>query len=189
MPKKEEKKIMYSSDEAAKPTTVTGWLDKDGRFWQNERDARFASHTHDICQCGKEMKRGYTKCQSCISVTRRENYFKLPLVEWDGNTPLSDYNGDKYFFSEDDLMEYCNENELNGEDLMLVTCEPIGINTIDSGSWEDCVSEDGDTIFGYYPELERRVKELNEFIETLAPVAYEPAKKIINYSYKYETES
>jgi len=60
-------KVLYASDEAAQLVTVTGWRSRTGRFYgSDEHLARWDGCTHQICECGAEMPRGFTKCNTCI---------------------------------------------------------------------------------------------------------------------------
>jgi hypothetical protein len=109
----EEKIIMYDSPEAAEQITLTGWISKgkDGQFWyKDEHMARWAGCTHKKCDCGNVMKKSYTMCETCRAKAARERYLKLPFKEWDRVEPVTESWGDKYFFNEEDLIEYMMEN-------------------------------------------------------------------------------
>jgi hypothetical protein len=46
-----EKIVMMDSDEAASIQTVTGWVDRHGRFWgKDEHQARWCGATHRKCK-------------------------------------------------------------------------------------------------------------------------------------------
>jgi len=48
---KTEKVVMMDSDEAASIQTVTGWVDRQGRFWgSDEHQARWSGATHRKCK-------------------------------------------------------------------------------------------------------------------------------------------
>lgn len=48
---KTEKIVMMDSDEAASIQTVTGWVDRQGRFWGgDEHQARWCGATHRKCK-------------------------------------------------------------------------------------------------------------------------------------------
>lgn len=111
----EEKKIMYESPEAATfKTGISGWVSANGRFFGNGRDAenmaRYDGCTHHIAECGHEAERHWLACSECRIKKDRERYFSYPVVEWDGSTPIVIFDDDRYFFSEDDLLEYCENN-------------------------------------------------------------------------------
>ena len=94
-------KILYASEEAAKQTTVTGWVSRHGKFYgENEHLARWDGCTHRICGCGNEMERAYTACQQCRSKKHREQYEAMPFKEWDGVAMLVLYGDDTYFQEE-----------------------------------------------------------------------------------------
>lgn len=173
-----KQKIMYESPEAARLVSMTmdgkeiskGWLSVDNCFFTEERNARYRSHTHSLCECGGEAERGYTCCPSCIANKKMERFKALPFKEWDGVTPLCIYGDDKFFFSSDDIDEYLEEQGLNSDDLMLVVCTELHYNTIDEDYWEDVLPEDGEI-----PEtLKIKLIELNNFIKTLPVASYYP---------------
>lgn len=162
---------MYDSPEAAQLKTVSGWISSDGRFFGNDENlARFAGSTHKICECGNEMPVSRIVCDSCYAKVRAEKYWKLPFKEWDRETPLVVYDDDKFFWDEDQIIEYLEENELNPEDLKLVICEPRYPSPIDSSYWEDDLPEDHELP----DELQNKIVELNKFIKTLEPLGWWP---------------
>lgn len=175
---KEEKIIMYDSNEAAQYKTVSGWVSSDGRFFgKDEHMARFAGSTHSKCECGNVKKRSYTKCESCIAKMVKERYNALEFRTWDGASPLCLYNDDKYFFDESEVSDYLEENDLAPEDLMLVMCKPVYAKQIQTDYWEDEMPEDYDLP----TELQKKVDEINSFIQTLAPLSYIESKLRTKY--------
>lgn len=172
---KQEQKIMYDSDQAAQLKTVTGWMSADGRFFgKDEHMARYCGCTHMLCECGNEMKKGYGKCESCRRKKEQENYLNLPLVEWDGSTPLVIYNDDKYFFDESDIADYCEINEVMPEDLRLCICEPNLFTGVDYEMWTDILPEDCDDL---PKKLVEGIKVLNKLIGELPPASWSQGKK------------
>src|SRR6185295_16106581 len=126
---KENKIIMQESDEAATfRTDISGWVSSTGRFFGNgkdgERMARYEGSTHHLCDCGKAAEKAYISCSECRRKNSNDRYNALPFVEWDGKTPLTEWDGDKYFFNEEDIYQYCENNEINSSELMLVICKP-----------------------------------------------------------------
>lgn len=114
---------MYDSPEAAQPITVTAWKTPQGTVYLDEHIARYSGCTHRLCECGNEAKKTYSKCKSCHHKAVTERWQNLPEKVWDGNEPIAMYDGDKYFFSEDDLAVYCEDHDCKAKDLMLVFCE------------------------------------------------------------------
>lgn len=148
---KGEKEIMYDSPEAATfKTGISGWVSSDGRFWGNGKDAehmaRYSGCTHHIAPCGHKAIIGWSLCDDCRSKKQQENYLKLPLIEWDGVTPLCLYNEDKYFFDEDDIVMYCEDSEIPSTDLQLCICTPNKYTEVDVDAIapEDVSPEDYD---------------------------------------------
>lgn len=173
--------IMYDSPEAAEVKTITGWVSsgKGGYpshyYGKDEHMARWAGCTHLKCDCGKIMEKGWTKCDECRTKSARERYFALPYKEWDGKEYVVDWDGDKYFWSEEDLIEYMEENEINEIDLLF--CSPIGYSQIDTES----VASDSHEDWEPTSELEKKIAEFNEYIQTLPPHSWEPGKIRTNY--------
>lgn len=141
-----ETMILTSSDEAAKfVTDIKGWVSRDGRFYgDDERLARWAGATHIICECGKPARKSYTCCDECQSKRATERWLALPIVVWDEVTPLCIYQDDTYFFGLDEVIDHCEANDLDIENLQLVVCEPSHLRQIDEDYWEDELPEDGE---------------------------------------------
>lgn len=167
---KEEKVIMYNSPEAATyRTNIEGWVNSEGRFWgKDEHMARWSGCTHKACACGKQMSKHYTKCEGCRNRANMERYNALPEKEYDGEY-LYSHVADKYFFSEDELLEYCEDEEVKPEDLRLVFCEPNYLGTLELNCDEfpeDAVSK----------EVLSKLDELNRLIQAHKPISYSPGK-------------
>ena len=183
----EEKKkiIMYDSDEAATyKTDIKGWVSSDGFFCgdgkQGEQTARYRGSTHTKCECGNIIKtRSYNKCETCRNKISFENYTKLPFRKYMGE-PVVDYDGDEYFFSEEQLVDYLYENDLTEIDLLF--CDENNWQEIEPDYWCDCMIEDGELPL----ELEKAMEALNEVIRNLPAALYSPSKIRTNYKLKKE---
>lgn len=176
---------MYDSPEAATQETLTGWVSggDDRRFWnKDEHMARWSGCTHIKCECGNIHKKMYTMCKECGAKKSLEAYLKKEFKEYDGSAVVT-RDGDKYFFNEDDLRGYCEENEI--EELELLFCEPNYYHTIDTDIWEGESPEDWD---GELPkEMQEAFDKLNEVIKNNKEIlSYAPGK--IRTTYKYVTE-
>jgi len=81
-------------------------------------------------------------CNDCIEAERKEDYNSMPYREWDGETPLVIFQTDIYFYDEDDLLFYCEENNIaNFNTLQLVICERVKLPTFEisdlvDGYWD-----------------------------------------------------
>lgn len=176
--RKEEKIIMYDTPEAAEEITLTGWVSKgkDGRFfYKDEHMARWAGCTHLKCDCGAIMEKAYTRCATCRDKSQRERYDAMPFKEYDGDFVV-EYNGDRFFWSEDEIVEYLEENDI--QEINLLFCDPVHHRSI---SIEDIATDDCHD--GYDPpgELIKKINELNSFIQTLPPHSYYPGKVRTTY--------
>lgn len=147
----EEKIIMFDSEEAATfKTGLSGWVSSRNHYFGNGRDAeknaRNDGSTHKLCDCGAIIRGGYSWCDSCNSRKSRERYEKLQEVEWDGITMLADWHEDRYFRDEDEVLEYCENNDVAPEELRLVLCEENHYTEVDVSAIapEDQCPEDWD---------------------------------------------
>lgn len=164
-----EIKVMYDSTEAAEIKTVTGWVSRSGRFWgKDEHMARWEGSTHKLCECGNLIKKERSKCDFCSEKVRVEMYYKLPLAEWDGKTPVALWDDDKYFFDEGDIEDYLEESELEPEALRLVLCEPNYPRCIDEDYWEDSLPDDGEMP----KDIKAKIEELNALLKSSKPISW-----------------
>lgn len=169
--------VLNTDDAAAKLTTVTGWVSRDGLFYgKDERIARWAGCTHIVCECGKPTPKSYVKCDECRAKTDRERWLALPLAAPDWQYPLCIYQDDRYFWGEDELRDWCEDNDIKPSSLLLVTCEPHHWRQVDTDYWSDDGPEDWD---GYLPrEIEQALKALNDAIKSYRhPACWYPGKE------------
>ena len=112
----EKPKIMYASEEAAQQVTVTGWQSRNGRFYgSDEHLARWDGCTHLTCECSNEVEKSWTKCGDCRDKAGLERYLALPFQEWDELTPLTLYDNDTYFWSKEEVLSYCEGENIKPE--------------------------------------------------------------------------
>jgi hypothetical protein len=179
MKQTDEKIIMYDSPEAAKLVTVSVYevYRPNGVIYvSDEKTARYNNCTHKICQCGKIMPKYNLKCANCSHTYKEERYKSLKFKEWDLKEPVVTWDGDDYFFSEENLIDYMDENNMDEIDLLI--CEPIYYKQIDTEHVCDDAHED------WQPEKEllQAIESLNQVIETLKPHSWQPGK--VRTSYK-----
>src|SRR6187402_1772068 len=104
--------------------------DKVPQYIVTEKTAIYKLTTHIECDCGNVYARN-SYCSFCASKREKESYFKKPFKEWDGETAICIHNDDTYFWDEESIVDYIEENELESEDLRLVICEPNHLHEID----------------------------------------------------------
>jgi hypothetical protein len=183
----DKKIIMRESDEAASIKTVTGWVSSDGRWWgDNESTARYAGSTHSLCECGTVVDKGWTKCDKCRDKDRFEKYKTLQTKVWDGVEPLVLWDDDEFFFSDSDLMEYCEDQNMQPQDLQIVFAEPVYGRFIDDDYFCDELSEDGDL-----PDtIHAAMGVFNEVVKAAGPLSWRAGKiaAIVPEQYKIELE-
>lgn len=171
-----KKMVMYDSPEAAQVKEVSGWVSASGRFWGNdEHMARWEECTHLTCQCGEEViEKSRLRCSKCQTALEHQERLKLPLVEWDGESPLAINRTDQYFFSGESVYEYAEDNDIKVSDLDLVVCVPNRVRELDG--YDHCcdeLPEDGDLP----AELEAAVREFNKVVRGLAPLSWSHGNK------------
>lgn len=173
---------MYDSSDAAKYiTNIEGWVSSTGRFFGKGKDAehmaRYEGCTHKTCECGGVAKKGFTKCEKCFYKASLDRYEMLPYQKYMGE-PVFSWDHDEYFYSEEDIIDYLEKNDLESIDLIM--CEPQNYYPVNSDYWDDIMPTDSD---GDIPdELKEGLKVLNNIISKLPPASYMPGKIRTNYS-------
>jgi hypothetical protein len=112
---------MLDSPESATPHTLTGWLSRQGRFYEREEAARYDSCTHRPCQeCGAPAEKMYIRCVPCRAAADRARFLALPTAPWTDDNPVFIYDSDECFWDEGELEDWCADHEVAVTDLMLV---------------------------------------------------------------------
>lgn len=176
MPDKEV--VLYGSADAARYVTgISGWVDRNGMFYGDNKDsehlARYSGCTHRICECGKQMEKHYTKCSSCRENAAVERHRNRERKEWDGSRPIYSEACDRYFHSWDDVEDYLEDcKSCTKEDLRLLICRPVYLGKIDEDWWADDLPDEGELPDAVMAAL----NALNEAIDKAGEVAWEPGK-------------
>ena len=141
--------IAKDSPEAARLVTVTGWVSSDGRFFGDGKDAedvaRYAGCTHVPCsECGKLTEKLYTHCVECREKEKAERYVARKRNEWGGEVPIYSERFDRYFFDEDDLVEFMEDEGCSFDALLPVLCEPNKMRPVEVDYWYDDLPEEAD---------------------------------------------
>lgn len=108
-------------EEAAEVRTyITGWACRTcNRFYgsgpANEQAARYCCASDAPCECGGRRRVTSVVCDDCRAKRATEKYYALEEVNWDGDTPLVPYDGDRYLFGVDDLEEYLDDCGEDGD--------------------------------------------------------------------------
>lgn len=90
--------VMINGDDAAKPHTMSGWISRNKRFYDNEELARYDGCTHRPCQtCGEPTEKHWTVCKVCRAKKDNETWSVMPYKEW-GDEPVVIHMTDTYFF-------------------------------------------------------------------------------------------
>lgn len=169
--------ILDTSNEAAKQQTMTLWVSRNGHAYKDEYTARYDGCTHRACateHCTGLTEKHYMYCILCRDKRETERYMAMPFLSWDGKTPLCLHDSDQFFFDEDDIEQYCEENDVNASELRLVICKPQHAHTVDpSDIYESLLPEDSDVP----DELQAAFDELNKkILEYVTPLSWVPGK-------------
>jgi hypothetical protein len=166
-----EKIILMDSDEAATfVKNISGWIDRNGYFFgRNETAARYSGCTHRPCkECGQTTDKLWTHCKECREKHAIELYAKKERKEWDGDTPLYSLAQDRFFMTDDSLLDYLDEYQLSVEALRLVICEPVFLRQLDDDYWSDELHEDEELSDAMLLALD----QLNKVIRAEKPVSW-----------------
>lgn len=153
------------------------WKVSDKKYFLTKESAIDHVITNKKCECGNLMNKYNSKCYDCLNKERiKENkikYMKKPFQEWDDETPLCLYNDDKFFYCEDEVHDYLEENNLTQGEIQLCICAPNHPPQIDYYVFcEDIMPEDVDDVADLAPEITKKIDELNEFIKTQPPISW-----------------
>jgi len=171
----EEKVLLFDDPNLVEyRTDLEGWTGPDrlyyGKGEEGERRARYGNSTHRKCGCGEIFPKN-SYCRVCSEKKSKENFLKLEEVEWDGESMMCERYNDKFFSDMDEVLEYCEENEIELEELELMLCEKsvkISEINIDELNEEYC-DADYNGVSHYHPEIAKKVEELNELIRSAEP--------------------
>jgi len=179
MKTEKEEVVLSTSDEAAKFVTgISGWVSRHGRFWgKDENMARYDGCTHNVCECGNLIEKGYNYCETCRKKDRDDIFQHFERIEWDGKTPICIFDDDQFFFDMDELEIWCEEHDCTPQDLQLVLCKPTYASPIDDDMYYDDLPEDM-SLEDVAPELASRINDLNNWIEEQKIILSWTASKI-----------
>jgi hypothetical protein len=172
----EEKIVMYDSDEAAQfKTNISGWVSRDGHFFGiDERTARYSGCTHRKCEtCGKVITKSYIICKDCYEINKVKRYNALPEEVWNGEGGVYSEACDKYFWSWEEVDDYCEDEGIKQEDLRLVICEPQYPRQIEADYFCDELSEDGELP----DKIVKAMEVFNKVLKESPPLSWYPCKK------------
>ena len=111
-------------------------------------------------------------------------WLNLPEKKWKGE-PLCLFDNDKFFFEFDDVTDYCDENCINLDDLLLVICEPTfaSEHTLDPyDHFNDSLAEDIDPPDELIEAVEAFNNALREYVKPLSwwSSGYRPTKESLS---------
>lgn len=143
--------VILPGDERAATyrTDLCGWVSRDGQYCGTgphaEACARGFGSTHRPCEdCGTPVRKpGWSVCHACREKRKDVAYAALPVEEWDGVTPICEYDGDGYLFDEDDVEMYL-EDLADPASARFVKAIPIYGEQVDADYWHGSLPDDED---------------------------------------------
>jgi hypothetical protein len=179
--------IYYNSAKAAQPakliladgTEKALWVASNGAVFPDEHTARYTGCTHSQCDCGSWKQKHRTKCEKCIEKNRQQTFHSKSAFPYKGE-PVCLYLSDTYFWSMDDIQDYCHEHGVKKEDLQLIHCEPIKPNELDWDYFSDAIPDEGDEDV-FSKEMIEAVEKLNEVIRNHKPTAWTEGKFRVSF--------
>ncbi|MGM8922553.1 hypothetical protein ACS6O0_06695 [Enterobacter hormaechei subsp. steigerwaltii] len=178
---KTEKIVMMDSDEAASILTVTGWVDRQGRYWgSDEHQARWCGATHRKCKNKPgehpiHSTHGY--CEECHRESRQAKFATFEREVWAGE-PLVIFDDDQYFFDAESLADYCYEHSLLPSELQLMICEPNYPPEFDLEQHCEEIMPDGDDYYCLPQAVRDAAEALNKALKESAPVSWSASNRV-----------
>lgn len=174
-----EKMINYDDAIAARYVEgIKGWVDINNMFYgdnpESEHMARYSSCTHTKCKtCGKDVVKGWIRCDECIEKDTIEKYNNLPFEVYNGEIVYS-YMANMFFQDSDEIADYCYDNDINSSELLLVFCKENKYRHLDIDYWGDDLQ--GDDECDAPKELLDAIDNLNKLLDELPTPSYSPGK-------------
>lgn len=170
-----EKQIILPENVELTEEVRTLYKDKHGKYYLSKEGAQNKLATHFKCKCGNGIvERHRVFCDSCEPPKKPKE-----TKDWDGIAMLYVDDFDKYFDEPEEIEEYCEEQDIDKNDLTIYICEGNYMQEVCHEYWEDIYPEDSD---GDLPkEIEIKLKELNDAIKNYnKPLSWSPTKYIAN---------
>lgn len=173
-----EEIIMFNSKEAAQfKTNLSGWVSRDGIYYgANERLARYVGCTHRPCEdCGEPIEKSWFICQKCREKKDIQRYKAMPKEIWNEEGGIYSDPHNKFFWSWNEVEDYCHDNEIKEEDLRLVICEPQYPRLIEEDYFCDELADDGDDELP--SEIVKAMEAFNRVLKQSAPLSWCPGNR------------
>jgi len=143
--------------------------------------ARYCCATEIPCgKCqGRNSDKGWACCKDCRDKADQEKLDNAERVDWDGEFPICVWGDDTYFFDEDDLVCWLDDNALTLDQVNLESCETKTFPTFDI---HDFLCDEWSVIdHGDLPgDWEQAEKAVNDYLEKLGPQMFSGTGKIIS---------
>ena len=183
-------KIMYNSPLAAQyKKNIEGWFCRHGYFYDKDQHlARIHGCTHIECRiCNKEIpKSGWSVCNDCIEKKEIEKYERMEAREWDEKSPVYSDSEERYFHTQQQIKEYCEDEGCTKESLRLRICDSEPLPKLDQDYFlnQDEFLVEYDHLGELPEELIEAIDNVNKVIDNMDPISWYPS----NYKVKLEKE-
>lgn len=173
--------IKYHYGEAAERVVPKeGWACRNcGRWWgdnlESEHMARWCCTKENTCDmCGK-LVRYRIRCWKCSTIDRAKRHDSAERVEWDGETPLCEWDSDRFFWDVGELVDYLSDEALDLDDIRLCVATP-GKPRLFSfhDHLDDNLPEEAELPDGW----EKLENHVNAFIKKHAPYSWWAGNKV-----------
>jgi len=146
---------------------MEGWRARGGRFYAGPNAEQYArdegANTWPCRECGQGVTRSPRLCLACTGARERAEFEKLESIPYSkAEYPLTLQYGDRYFWEEDQLLDWLADNDIAPADAMVLTTYRTTLRRVDEDYWcDELPGEDGELP----DDVRAAVALLNEVIE------------------------
>lgn len=175
--------ILPDDERAVRP--VTAYMDPAGRIWRSEHDCRTYGSPWYMCKrCGMvAIERDLQYCSGCRSLNAIDRWKKLPIVEWDGTTPIVEIDDDEYIFDSDQLCDWIERRrESQGcGDLraLFVLCEPVPWRLVNASDIIEAINCEDTSDIRLPDGVEGLVDKANKLLQASPTPVWHPKSPVV----------
>lgn len=125
-------------------------------------------------KCGNEYRKN-SWCEKCHWSRRKERFENFPSESWNGEGAVALFDDDRFFFSWDEVEEYCEEEDCQLKDLMLVHCRRVEFPYLELDElWCDYLPNDSEPAEYIPQEVLEWEEKINRFLDSYQANLWEP---------------
>ena len=166
---------------------LSGWMCRTcGRYFGDQESmARWCCGHFDMpCSTkgcpGRAGSSPYTTCKPCHERLRDEKWAALPKIDWDGESPLCEWDGDRFYWTGDEVEEAVVEHIASGlpiERFRLVVAERAKPSMFEMA---DFLSDDLPSEFDDHRDFDDIDRVVNDWIAKYKGTGFFPTGPAIN---------